>query len=246
MTLRRPSRRLLDVDELRQQLRSLGYLDAGRRSLRAGAGARHARAGRRWPRARACASGCLAALLLGPAAAIGLGARLPGLVSGVRDALVLALYLGAGLFRVAVTAVRVRRQPRRIALVARTRRAVRAQRARGCRETPAAIITLALPRLPDVLVAQRERGFGWSAPVWTRSRWRSPSGSACCSATRSRHDARRVLAARRRRGRTAAGRPCDVVARGHRRRRAGVRRRRGAADVVDRRPTDPRRRSLRR
>ena len=39
--------------------------------------------------------GMLAAVLLGPAAAVGIGTRLPGLVTGPRDAFVVALYLGA-------------------------------------------------------------------------------------------------------------------------------------------------------
>ena len=38
--------------------------------------------------------GALAALLLGPAAAIGLNGGVPGLVTGPRDAFVLAIYLG--------------------------------------------------------------------------------------------------------------------------------------------------------
>src|SRR4029453_11740090 len=38
--------------------------------------------------------GALAALLLGPAAAIGLNGRVPGLVTGPRDAFVIAIYLG--------------------------------------------------------------------------------------------------------------------------------------------------------
>jgi hypothetical protein len=85
------------VDDLRQQLRALGYLDAGidRFVL---APAREARG----PAALAVLAGirigCLSAALLGPAAAIGLSARLPGLVSGVRDAVVLAVYLGALFF----------------------------------------------------------------------------------------------------------------------------------------------------
>src|SRR5207237_1156793 len=80
------------VDELRQQLRALGYLDAGvNRFLLAPARER------RRPLAVALGAGArvglLAGALLGPAAAIGVGARIPGLVSGVRDAAVLALYL---------------------------------------------------------------------------------------------------------------------------------------------------------
>src|SRR5688572_11421493 len=86
----RPS---VSVEDLREQLRALGYLDArvdrfvlGRASFSAfGASVR---------------IGALAGALLGPAAAVGLSARMPGLVTSVTDALVLAFYLavllGAG------------------------------------------------------------------------------------------------------------------------------------------------------
>jgi hypothetical protein len=87
------------VDELRQQLRSLGYLDAGVDRFVLGP----ARDARRPLAIAALASlriGLLAAALLGPAAAIGIGARFPGLVRGTSDAIVVALYLsllfGAG------------------------------------------------------------------------------------------------------------------------------------------------------
>src|SRR6187549_2124012 len=85
------------VDQLRQQLRSLGYLDAGvDRFLLAPA------SGARGPIALAARAstrvGLLGGILLGPAAAIGIGARLPGLLNGVRDALVVALYLAVFFF----------------------------------------------------------------------------------------------------------------------------------------------------
>src|SRR5687767_4537124 len=88
------------VDDLRQQLRSLGYLDAGVDRFVLGA-ARH----RRRPAAIAglvsLRIGALAALLIGPAAALGIAGRLPGLITGPRDGFVIALYVGA-LFGVAV------------------------------------------------------------------------------------------------------------------------------------------------
>src|SRR5215510_1270583 len=88
------------VDELRQQLRSLGYLDAG--VDRFVLGAARDRRGPVGVAVRASVRvGLLGGALLGPAAAIGLGARLPGLVGGIRDAVVLALYLGV-FFAVAV------------------------------------------------------------------------------------------------------------------------------------------------
>ena len=91
------------VDDLRGRLRDLGYLDAGVDRFVLGP----LRGGQGWL-AAACRSsvriGLLAALLLGPSAAIALGVRLPGLVTGVRDGLVLALYIGA-LFGLGATAV---------------------------------------------------------------------------------------------------------------------------------------------
>jgi hypothetical protein len=81
------------VDELRQRLRSLGYLDAGvdRFVLAPATGSR-----RPWSIALLASLriGILAALLLGPAASIGVVSRLPGLITGTRDAFVAALYLG--------------------------------------------------------------------------------------------------------------------------------------------------------
>jgi len=87
------------VDELRQRLRSLGYLDAGVDRFVLGS----AQATRRPTTLAVLAGvriGLLSALLLGPIAAAGLGLRIPGLVSGARDAIVLAVYLGALFFLV--------------------------------------------------------------------------------------------------------------------------------------------------
>ena len=93
MTDRSPTERGPNVDDLRRQLRSLGYLDAGVDRFVLGP----ARQTRR-PAAIALLTslriGLLAAVLLGPAAAVGMGARIPGLVTGPRDAFVVALYLG--------------------------------------------------------------------------------------------------------------------------------------------------------
>jgi hypothetical protein len=92
-----------DVDDLRARLRELGYLDAGvnrfvLRPVRGGRGL-YSVAGRSSLRI-----GLLAALLFGPSTAIALGVQLPGFVLGVRDVLVLAVYLG-GLFGVGVAAL---------------------------------------------------------------------------------------------------------------------------------------------
>jgi hypothetical protein len=156
------------LDDLRQQLRSLGYLDAGRRFLLA-------------PRSRA-ASGSPRVRRPGrPAGGIcsvprphGLGARLPGPISGPRDALVLAVYLGISLPRPrrdrlrrdagATTIVSARDE--RFANQART-----VSRAAGWLIAAAASSTC-------VLVAQCQRRLRWSAPVWTallRSRLLPPA-----------------------------------------------------------------------
>ena len=89
-----PDPRLRDVDDLRQQLRSLGYLDAGLDRFVLGP----AHATRRPAAIALLASlriGALAAVLLGPAAAIGVAARMPGLITAARDGFVVAAYLGA-------------------------------------------------------------------------------------------------------------------------------------------------------
>jgi Type I phosphodiesterase / nucleotide pyrophosphatase len=85
--------RLREVDDLRQRLRSLGYLDAGvdRFVLAPAAGGRRPLAIGWLASVRI---GILAALLLGPAAAIGVAARVPGLITGARDGFVVAAYLG--------------------------------------------------------------------------------------------------------------------------------------------------------
>ena len=83
----------LHVDELRQRLRSMGYLDAGVNRFVLGPAT-----DRRQPSTIAFLAavrvGALAAFLLGPAAAIGVNGRIPGLVTGARDAAVIAMYLG--------------------------------------------------------------------------------------------------------------------------------------------------------
>ena len=83
---------MANVDDLSARLRELGYLDAGvdRFVLGAASGARGLLAVASRASARI---GLLAALLLGPSAAIAAAARLPGLVTGSRDAVVLTVYL---------------------------------------------------------------------------------------------------------------------------------------------------------
>ena len=152
------------VDDLRQQLKSLGYLDAGvDRFLLASA------RGTRGPVALAARSslrvGLLGGVLLGPAAALGLGARLPGLVRGLRDAVVLALYLGV-LFFLAVAAISFI-----VSLGATTLARVRddgfAARARVVSRDAGWIIAAACLVYLTFWWRNANAGFGWSAPVWT-------------------------------------------------------------------------------
>lgn len=151
------------IDDLRQRLRSLGYLDAGVDRFVLGPTFRTQR-----PALLAALSslrvGALAAVLLGPAAAIGLAARLPTLVTGARDALVVAVYLGL-LFGLGAACASF------IAglLVARASRAAIARhgqvlvRAAGVLVGFLCLLYLTLwwrAVLSDV---------GWSSPVWTVS-----------------------------------------------------------------------------
>jgi hypothetical protein len=128
-----PDPRRREVDDLRQQLRSLGYLDAGvdRFVLAPAAGGRRPLAIAWFASLRI---GILAALLLGPAAAIGMAARVPGLITGARDGFVVAAYLGllfgsassASAFAISLIVALLVRQPaigrrrRGLALVAGT------------------------------------------------------------------------------------------------------------------------------
>jgi hypothetical protein len=152
------------VDDLRRQLRSLGYLDAGvDRFLLAPA------RGTRGPialAARASARvGLLGGVLLGPAAAIGLGSRLPGLISGGRDALVVAVYLGI-LFFLAVTATSFLVSAGAAALV-RGRDDRFATRARLVSGAAGSLIVAACLVYLTFWWRNANAGFGWSAPVWT-------------------------------------------------------------------------------
>lgn len=152
------------VDELRKQLRSLGYLDAGVDRFVLGPAQQQrgpaALAGR-----LALRVGLLGGLLLGPAAALGVGSRLPGLIGSVRDAGVIALYL-ACVFFAAVSALSWA-VSLAIAAIARTpderftRRAARASRAAGW------IIALACLLYLTLWWRNANAGFGWTAPVWT-------------------------------------------------------------------------------
>jgi hypothetical protein len=152
------------VNELRQRLRELGYLDAGvDRFVLSGASSSRGPLG---VAARASGRvGLLAGVLLGPAAAIGIGARLPGLISGVRDAAVIALYL-AVVFGLAVTALSFLVM---LATVAFARVGGGQFDRRGPRAARAAawITTLATLLYLTLWWRNASAGFGWNAPLWT-------------------------------------------------------------------------------
>ena len=152
------------VDDLRQRLRSLGYLDAGvDRFVLAPA------RGTRGPAAIAWLAslriGVLAALLLGPAAAIGLGNRLPGLITGARDAIVIAGYMGV-LFGAAVALAAFT-----VSLIgswtARRAGAGLARFARPLALLAGAIVSILCLTYLTLWWQTANAGFGWAAPAWT-------------------------------------------------------------------------------
>ena len=154
----------LPVDELREKLKSLGYLRSGvdRFVL---APARQERSTVRIALGAGARVGLLAGALLGPAAAIGIAARLPQLVTGTRDAIVVAIYL-ALLFALAGAAMT-------IAVAWLARGAVRMSGASGAR------LARVAPAITGVLVTAAclaylalwwgaiNPGPAWSAPVVT-------------------------------------------------------------------------------
>lgn len=148
------------VDDLRQQLRSLGYLDAGVDRFVLGP-ARETRKPAVIALLASLRIGAIAAVLLGPAAAVGIGSRVTGLVTGTRDAVVLAIYLGV-LFGAAVTIA---------AFVASllllfaggafvVRRARTLSLALGAAVSAGCLVYL-------TLWWRTANAPGWSAPVWT-------------------------------------------------------------------------------
>ncbi len=170
-----------NVDELRRQLRALGYLDAGVNRFVLGPVR-----GTRKPAVIALLAslrvGILAALLLGPAAAIGLGGRLPGLVTGPRDAIVVALYMAA-LFGAAV-AIAGFAASLIVASIA-TRRV--ADRARTLSIRAGAVVSIACLVYLTLWWRTANAGFGtsWRHRCGPPSLSPSPSASACCSGTQS-------------------------------------------------------------
>ena len=172
------------VDDLREQLRALGYLDAriDRFVLGGAVGATR-------PLALAVRAslriGLLAGLLLGPAAAIGLRSRVPGLITSGSDALVVAVYLAVffGLRcrssrRVAVLAGDARRA-RPGASPETSRRARRGAALAGSAVGLACLVYLTLWWRTATAFGPHRRGGRSSRSAW-------PRRSACCSGTPSR------------------------------------------------------------
>jgi hypothetical protein len=159
-----PDRR---VDDLRQQLRALGYLDAGVDRFVLGP-VRETRGPAAIALLASLRVGIIAAVLLGPAAAIGVSGRLPGLITGPRDAIVIALYMGA-LFGAAVSVAAFTASLTVAALAGE--RIVRS--AGWLSRTAGSIVAVACLAYLTLWWRTANAGFGanapftWSAPVWT-------------------------------------------------------------------------------
>ena len=155
------------IDDLRQRLRSLGYLDAGvdRFVLAPAYGARGAFAIALLASLRI---GILGGLLLGPAAALGVAAQLPGLVSGVRDGVVIATYMavlfGAGIAGLALVAGLIVSLSTRFAGSSLARRGRLLSTAAGV-----AVAIASLAYLTMLWTAVRSGGGGEHAAFWSAS-----------------------------------------------------------------------------
>jgi Type I phosphodiesterase / nucleotide pyrophosphatase len=155
----------LPVDDLRQKLKDLGYLQTSvdRFVL---APVRQERSAARIAADASVRVGLLAAVLLGPAAAVGIAARLPQLVTGFADASVVALYLallfgisGAVLTFLAALATRLIVRARGITVT--PKRARVAATAAGIVISGVCLAYLAL------WWSAVNPGPAWTAPVWT-------------------------------------------------------------------------------
>lgn len=149
------------VDELREQLRALGYLDAGvdRFVL---APARASRGPAAIALLASLRTGIIAALLLGPAAAVGVGGRLPGLVTGPRDAVVIAIYMGA-LFGSAIAMAAFAAS----LVVSKIAGDSVARRARPVALWAGGLVAVSSLAYLTLWWQTANAGLGWSAPVWT-------------------------------------------------------------------------------
>lgn len=153
------------VDELRQRLRSLGYLDAGVDRFVLGS----ARRSQRPSTIALLASlriGILAAMLLGPAAAIGLLTRLPGLLTGPRDAVIAALYLGV-LFGILIAAAAFGIAMATSWFATRTTRPGFARRATALSIAAGIIVSAGLLAYLTLWWRTANAGVGWASPEWT-------------------------------------------------------------------------------
>lgn len=149
------------VDDLRRQLRALGYLDAGVDRFVLGP----ARSARRPSAIAALAAlrvGVIAAALLGPAAAVGIGTRLPGLVTGPRDAVVVALYLGA-VFGLALTAFTFIVST----LFARAAGRAGTSGARVLSRAAGGLVAVGCLAYLTLWWRSTNAGFAWASPIWT-------------------------------------------------------------------------------
>ena len=153
-----------DIDELRQRLRSLGYLDAGVDRFVLGS-ARETRT----PSAIALLSslriGALGGLLLGPAAVVGLGGRMPGLITSTQDAIVLAVYL-ISFFAIATSAAAFV-ACLAVAWMARRMGTEMSTRARRLSVAAGIVVTLICLVYLTLWWQTASAGLGWSAPVRT-------------------------------------------------------------------------------
>ena len=153
-----------DIDELRQRLRSLGYLDAGVDRFVLGS-ARESRT----PSAIALLSslriGALGGLLLGPAAVVGLGGRMPGLITSTQDAIVLAVYL-ISFFAIATSAAAFV-ACLAVAWMARRMGTEMSTRARRLSVAAGIVVTLICLVYLTLWWQTASAGLGWSAPVRT-------------------------------------------------------------------------------
>lgn len=155
----------LPVDDLRQRLKDLGYLGTGvdRFVL---APARQDRSAARIAEGASARVGLLAGALLGPAAAIGIAARLPELVTGVRDAIVIAVYLGL-LFSIGGAAVALLAALLARSAVLLSREAARPQIRRLAPAAAGFIVTAACLAYLTLWWGAINPGPAWRAPIWT-------------------------------------------------------------------------------
>jgi hypothetical protein len=149
------------LDELRRQLRALGYLDAGVNRFVLGP-ARGSRSRTAIAFLASLRVGVVAAILLGPAAAIGVGGRLPGLITGPRDALVIAIYIGA-LFGAAISSAAFTASLG-VASMAGDRLA---RRASALSRGAGGLVAIGCLAYLTLWWRTADAAFGWSAPLAT-------------------------------------------------------------------------------